>query len=53
MVTDPIADLLIRIQNAARRGQEAVSIPASRLKTEILKVMQAEGFIGAYEKTTA
>jgi len=53
MVTDPIADLLVRIQNAARRGQETVSIPASRLKGEILKVMQAEGFIGTYEKATA
>jgi small subunit ribosomal protein S8 len=52
MVTDPIADLLIRIKNAARRGQETVSIPASRLKGEILKVMQAEGFIGACEKAT-
>jgi len=50
MVTDPIADLLIRIQNAARRGQETVSIPASKLKAEVLRVMQAEGFIRSYEK---
>lgn len=50
MVTDPIADLLVRIQNAARRGQETVSIPASKLKSEILRVLQAEGFIASYEK---
>ena len=51
MVTDPIADLLVRIQNAARRGQETVSIPASKLKGEILRVLKAEGFIHAYEKS--
>ena len=51
MVTDPIADLLVRIQNAARRGQETVSMPASKLKGEILRVLKAEGFIGAYEKS--
>jgi small subunit ribosomal protein S8 len=51
MVTDPIADLLVRIQNAARRGQETVSMPASKLKGEILRVLKAEGFISAYEKS--
>jgi small subunit ribosomal protein S8 len=50
MVTDPIADLLVRIRNAARRGQETVSIPASRLKAEILRVLRDEGFITSYEK---
>ncbi|MEW6542060.1 MAG: 30S ribosomal protein S8 [Nitrospirota bacterium] len=52
-MTDPIADLLIRIQNGARRGHETVTVPASRLKAEILRVMKAEGFIGEYERTTA
>lgn len=50
MVTDPIADLLIRIQNAARRGKESVSIPASRLKAEILRVLRDEGFISSFEQ---
>ncbi|MEK7268220.1 MAG: 30S ribosomal protein S8, partial [Nitrospirota bacterium] len=31
MMTDPIADLLIRIQNGARRGHETVTVPASKL----------------------
>jgi small subunit ribosomal protein S8 len=52
MVTDPVADLLIRLQNAARRGHPAVTIPASKLKAEILRVMHAEGFVGDYTRET-
>jgi small subunit ribosomal protein S8 len=52
MVTDPIADLLVRIQNGARRRHETVSVPASRLKREILKILQAEGFIRGFEEET-
>jgi small subunit ribosomal protein S8 len=51
MLTDPIADMLIRIQNAARRGHATVNIPASKLKAGILRVLMAEGFIGQYEQT--
>ena len=50
MMTDPIADLLVRIQNAARRRHATVSVPASRLKAEVLRVLKAEGFIGDYER---
>jgi small subunit ribosomal protein S8 len=49
MVTDPIADLLIRLQNAGKRGHEAVLIPASRLKSEVLRVLKSEGFIVDFE----
>ena len=52
MVTDPIADLLVRIQNATRRGHASLALPASRLKTEILRVLKAEGFIQGYEPVT-
>jgi small subunit ribosomal protein S8 len=52
MVTDPIADLLVRIQNAAGRGHASVSVPASKLKADVLRVLKAEGFINEYEKTT-
>jgi len=45
MVTDPISDLLVRLQNAMRRRHDNVSIPASRLKREILRVLQHEGYI--------
>ncbi len=50
MVTDPIADLLVRIRNAAKRGHETVVIPASRLKGEILRVMRDEGFVGTVDR---
>jgi small subunit ribosomal protein S8 len=52
MVTDPIADLLVRIQNAARRGHATVTIPASKMKAEVLRVLKAEGFIQGFEKST-
>ncbi|MEK7236403.1 MAG: 30S ribosomal protein S8 [Nitrospirota bacterium] len=45
MVTDPISDLLVRIQNGLRRRHEVVSIPASRLKRELLRVLENEGYI--------
>ena len=50
MVTDPVADLLIRLQNAGRRAHETVTIPASRFKAEILRVLKAEGFVGDYQQ---
>ncbi|MFO0774122.1 MAG: 30S ribosomal protein S8 [Nitrospiraceae bacterium] len=50
MVTDPIADLLVRLRNAAGRGHDSVLMPASRLKGEILRVMREEGFIGSVTK---
>ncbi len=53
MVTDPIADLLVRIQNASMRGYESLVIPASRLKAEVLRILKAEGFIADYERTEA
>ncbi len=45
MVTDPISDLLVRLQNALRRRHDTVSVPASRLKREILRILQHEGYI--------
>ena len=44
-VTDPIADLLIRIRNASFAEQEKVDIPASKLKVRIAEIMKEEGFI--------
>ena len=51
-MTDPIADLFVRIKNAAQRGNGTVSLPASKLKMAILTVFQAEGFIKGFERTT-
>ncbi|MFZ2055216.1 MAG: 30S ribosomal protein S8 [Candidatus Aminicenantales bacterium] len=43
--TDPIADLLTRIRNAARIKKREVSIPSSKLKVEIAKILKEEGYI--------
>jgi small subunit ribosomal protein S8 len=43
--TDPIADLLTRIRNAARIRKREVSIPSSKLKVEIAKILKEEGYI--------
>ncbi|HHU81037.1 MAG: 30S ribosomal protein S8 [Bacilli bacterium] len=50
VMTDPIADMLTRIRNANQARHEKVLIPASRLKMDILKVLQDEGYISGFEK---
>lgn len=47
-MTDPIADLLTRIRNAISARHESVTIPASNVKEEILKLFKKEGFIESY-----
>ena len=53
VITDPIADMLTRIRNALVARSPQVSMPASRMKLEIAKILKAEGFIADYhvEKT--
>lgn len=48
MLTDPIADMLTRIRNANQRKHQTVSMPASRLKLEVLRVLKDEGYISEY-----
>lgn len=48
-VTDPIADMLTRIRNAATAGHPSVLVPASRLKISIARILKEEGFIKDYE----
>ena len=48
-VTDPIADMLTRIRNAAMVSHETVSIPSSKLKLELARVLKEEGYISDYE----
>jgi small subunit ribosomal protein S8 len=48
-MTDPIADLLVRIQSASHRGFEKADVPASRLKVAIVRILKAEGFIANYK----
>ena len=48
MVHDPIADLLTRIRNANQQRHEEVSIPTSKLKVELAKILTNEGFVAGY-----
>ena len=48
MVTDPIADMLTRIRNANQMRYKEVSMPVSKMKLEIAKILDAEGFITNY-----
>lgn len=45
MLTDPIADMLTRIRNANQVLHDTVEMPASRLKAEIARLLEAEGYI--------
>jgi small subunit ribosomal protein S8 len=45
MTTDPIADMLARIRNAAMARHQSTSIPASKMKKAIAEILKAEGFI--------
>lgn len=44
-MTDPIADLLTRIRNGQRARRAEISIPASRLKAEVARILKEEGYI--------
>lgn len=45
MMTDPIADMLVRIKNALQRRYESVEVPQSSLKLRIARILKQEGFI--------
>jgi small subunit ribosomal protein S8 len=49
MYTDPIADYLTRIRNAASAKHRVVEIPASNLKKEITKILFDQGYILSYK----
>ena len=48
-VSDPIADMLTRIRNAAKARLDSVAMPTSVVKSEIAKIMLQEGYISSYE----
>lgn len=48
-MTDPIADMLTRIRNAGKAKLKSVDVPGSKLKIEIAKVMQEQGYIKNYK----
>lgn len=45
MLTDPIADMLTRIRNANRALHDTASMPTSRMKEEIARLLKEEGYI--------
>ena len=49
-ITDPISDMLTRMRNAIMVHHDSVSIPASKLKESLLKLMKEEGFINDFVK---
>ena len=49
MVSDPVADLLTRIRNANLARHEKVTVPSSKLKVEIARLLQEEGYIEGFE----
>ena len=50
-MTDPIADMLVRMKNAAAVGKQAVRMPSSKIKVAIAKVLKDEGYIRGYSTT--
>lgn len=52
MVTDPIADLLVRLGNGGRRRHESVHVPASKLKRQLLDILQREGYVLGIEEVS-
>lgn len=50
-MTDPIADMLTRIRNAAMAGHETTLVPESRIKQNIARLLKQEGFISGFEIT--
>jgi small subunit ribosomal protein S8 len=48
-MTDPIADMLTRIRNATLARQPRVEMPSSRLKVEIARILESEGYVQGFK----
>jgi small subunit ribosomal protein S8 len=48
-MTDPISDMLTRIRNATLARQARVEMPSSRLKVEIARILESEGYIQSFK----
>lgn len=48
-MSDPIADMLTRIRNAAKAKFSSVDVPGSKLKVEVARILKDEGFIKNYK----
>lgn len=49
MMTDPIADMISRINNALENRAQTVKMPFSNMKASILKVLQQDGYVNGYQ----
>ncbi len=52
-MTDPVADLLTRIRNGAHAQHQDVVVPASRLKSEIARILDEQGYIESFSVESA
>ena len=52
MLTDPIADMLTRIRNANMALHDTVDMPSSRLKSDIARVLEEQGYIAGWETSS-
>lgn len=48
-MTDPIADMLTRLRNAVIAKHSRVDVPASKLKVEIARILEGEGYIQGFK----
>lgn len=48
-VNDPIADMLTRVRNALSAGHSVVSMPSTKLKIELSRILKEEGYIDSFE----
>lgn len=49
MMTDTVADMIVRVKNAVMAGHDKVDIPGSKTKAAICKVLKEEGFIRSFK----
>lgn len=51
MITDPISDMLTRIRNAALVKKDQVTLPSSKMKLAIAKILEKEGYVGQVQES--
>lgn len=49
MMTDPIADMLTRLRNAALAHHDRTEMPLSKIKVNLAKILKQEGYVSEYE----
>lgn len=52
VLSDPLSDFLTRLKNASNAGNESFAAPFSKMKAEIARILQEEGYIWNYETKT-